>query len=137
MGLNYICATAERFYAVSTVLANMISHLLEQPSIRLLKHIVRCYLRLSDNLRAREALRQCLPDPLRDNSFAHNIKDDLTVKRWLNSLLYNIGTAGATPTSSATTTTAATGGAQSSHLSSSDILLSSSGPPGAVTDHSS
>jgi CCR4-NOT transcription complex subunit 9 len=51
MGLNYICATAERFYAVSTVLSNMVAVLVEQPSTRLLKHIVRCYLRLSDNLR--------------------------------------------------------------------------------------
>ena len=76
MGLNYICATAERFYAVtnaampvayqphcanrlislgfrqvSTVLSNMVAVLVEQPSVRLLKHIVRCYLRLSDNLR--------------------------------------------------------------------------------------
>jgi CCR4-NOT transcription complex subunit 9 len=90
MGLNYVCATAERFYAVSTVLANMVLTLVEQPSIRLLKHIVRCYLRLSDNLRAREALRQCLPESLRDHTFAGHIKDDLTVKRWLSSLLYNI-----------------------------------------------
>ena len=59
-------------------------------AIRLLKHIVRCYLRLSDNLRAREALRQCLPDALRDHTFAAHIKDDLTVQRWLSSLLYNI-----------------------------------------------
>ena len=35
--------------------------LAEQPSVRLLKHIVRCYLRLSDNPRAREALRQVRP----------------------------------------------------------------------------
>lgn len=90
MGLGYICATAERFYAVSTVLSNMVNSLVEQPSIRLLKHIVRCYLRLSDNLRAREALRQCLPDSLRDATFANQVKDDLTVKRWLSSLIYNI-----------------------------------------------
>ena len=95
MGLNYVCATAERFYAVSTVLGNMVQNLLDQPSIRLLKHIVRCYLRLSDNLRAREALRQCLPEALRDNSFALHVKDDQTVKRWLNSLLYNLSNAGA------------------------------------------
>ena len=90
VGLTYVCATAERFYAVATVLANMVQALAEQPSIRLLKHIVRCYLRLSDNLRAREALRQCLPDALRDHTFAAHIKDDLTVQRWLSSLLYNI-----------------------------------------------
>ena len=65
MGLNYICATAERFYAVSTVLSNMVAVLVDIPSARLLKHITRCYLRLTDNMRAREALRQCLPDALR------------------------------------------------------------------------
>ena len=50
-GLAYICTTAERFYAVSTVLSNMVTKLLETPSVRLLKHIVRCYLRLSENER--------------------------------------------------------------------------------------
>lgn len=93
-GLDYICATAERFYAVSvhswrghlgfltwaacgfisslasclvliltvlpcdyvlfqvsTVLSGMVAKLLEGPSVRLLKHIVRCYLRLSEHPR--------------------------------------------------------------------------------------
>lgn len=51
VGLRYICATAERFYAVGSVLATMVASLAEQPSTRLLKHIIRCYLRLSDNQR--------------------------------------------------------------------------------------
>lgn len=82
-GLAYICATAERFYAVSTVLANLVGALVDQPSARLLKHIVRCFLRLSDNSRAREALRQCLPDALRDSTFSNCLRDDVTTKRWL------------------------------------------------------
>lgn len=89
-GLEYICQTAERFYAVSTVLGNMVAVLVESPSVRLLKHVVRCYLRLSDNLRAREALRQCLPDALRNNTFITVLKDDVSVKRWLTQLLFNI-----------------------------------------------
>ena len=64
--------------------------LVEQPSARLLKHLVRCYLRLSDNSRAREALRQCLPEPLRDVTFSGCLKDDVTTKRWLTQLLFNI-----------------------------------------------
>ncbi|KAJ3211763.1 hypothetical protein HDU82_005007 [Entophlyctis luteolus] len=83
MGLAYICQTYERFYAVGTVLSQLVLQLVEQPSVRLLKHVVRCYLRLSDNPRAKEALRQCLPDPLRDNTFASILKDDLTTKRCL------------------------------------------------------
>jgi len=89
-GLAYICATAERFYAVSTVLGNLVATLVEQPSARLLKHIVRCYLRLSDNARAREALRQCLPDALRDTTFQGCLKDDVITKRWLTQLLFNM-----------------------------------------------
>lgn len=75
-GLSHICATPERFYAVSgidrsrrtsslylaiskcvsseqvsNVLAGMVTKLLENPSVRLLKHIVRCYLRLSEHTR--------------------------------------------------------------------------------------
>ena len=49
--------------------------------MRLLKHIVRCYLRLSDNPRAREALRQCLPDLLRSPQFTACLKDDPTTCR--------------------------------------------------------
>lgn len=51
VGLEYICATAERFFAVAGILSNMIIALAEQPSARLLKHIIRCFLRLSENLR--------------------------------------------------------------------------------------
>jgi len=87
IGLGYICATAERFYAVSTVLSNMVGVLVHQPSVRLLKHIVRCYLRLSDNARAREALRQCLPPALQDDTFSGALRDDVTVKKWLTQLL--------------------------------------------------
>lgn len=83
MGLNYICATAERFYAVSTVLSNMVSALVENPSARLLKHIIRCYQRLAENSRARDALRSCLPTALRDNTFAGTLKDDATTQKWL------------------------------------------------------
>lgn len=58
-GLTYICHTYERFYAVGTVLSNMVAQLVETQVVRLLKHVVRCYLRLSDNLRY--ASRHLLP----------------------------------------------------------------------------
>ncbi|KAL6586195.1 hypothetical protein OROMI_002839 [Orobanche minor] len=44
VGLEYICTTAERFFVVGRVLANMVAALAEQPSSCLLKHIIRCYL---------------------------------------------------------------------------------------------
>jgi len=91
VGLNYVCATAARFFAVSAVLGSMVQLLTEQPSVRLLKHIIRCYLRLSDNPRARDALKHCLPEQLRDLQFTSCLKDDLATKRWLAQLLLNVG----------------------------------------------
>lgn len=90
LGLQYICQTYERFYAVGAVLANMVSTLVETQAVRLLKHVVRCYLRMSDNPRAREALRACLPEPLRDGTFGGLLKGDLVTKRCLQTLLVNL-----------------------------------------------
>ncbi|XP_015886825.1 uncharacterized protein LOC107421967 isoform X2 [Ziziphus jujuba] len=91
VGLDYICTTAERFLAVGRVLGNMVAALADNPSSRLLKHIIRCYLRLTDNLRACEALRNCLPDMLRDATFNECLREDPTTRRWLQQLLHNTG----------------------------------------------
>ncbi|KAG5578882.1 hypothetical protein H5410_049509 [Solanum commersonii] len=90
VGLDYICTTAERFFAVARVLGNMVSTLAEQPSSRLLKHIIRCYLRLSDNPRACDALRGCLPDILGDTTFQSCLRDDPMTRRWLQQLLHSV-----------------------------------------------
>jgi CCR4-NOT transcription complex subunit 9 len=50
-GLEYICATYDRFYAVTKVLNSVVASLEEEPSPRLIKHVTRCYLSLSDNPR--------------------------------------------------------------------------------------
>jgi CCR4-NOT transcription complex subunit 9 len=91
-GLEYICATYERFCNVAIVLEKMVVNLSKEPSARLLKHVVRCYLRLSDNHRAKEALRQCLPDQLKDTTFAPVLREgsDQTTKRWLAQLVKNL-----------------------------------------------
>lgn len=87
---------------MAQVLSVMVNVLVEMQAVRLLKHVVRCYLRLSDhpkspsspsndaNGRAREALKSCLPDPLRNASFAQVLKDDTSTKRCLAQLLYNL-----------------------------------------------
>ncbi|EGR29075.1 hypothetical protein IMG5_163650 [Ichthyophthirius multifiliis] len=90
-GLNYICQTAERFFAVSTVLQSMIEDLIqnEKDDQRLLRHIIRCYQRLSDNPRANEALKKILPNNFKDPNWKL-IKDE-TVKKWHINLLQNLG----------------------------------------------
>ncbi|XP_017764413.1 PREDICTED: cell differentiation protein RCD1 homolog [Eufriesea mexicana] len=91
-GLSYICQTYDRFSHVAMILGKMVLSLAKDPSARLLKHVVRCYLRLSDNPRALLALRQCLPDQLRDNTFATCLQEDASTKHWLNQLLKNLET---------------------------------------------
>ena len=92
-GLNYVCQTFERYYAVSSVFAAMTESLVDQPSLRLLKHVVRCYLALSSNARAREALSQSngLPDAFKRGSFNVVLKDDPTTRQWLDQVLLNCG----------------------------------------------
>lgn len=92
MGLQYVCQTYERFYAVSAVLASVVQQLviMEPPSPRLLKHVVRCYLRLSDDPRARESLRQVLPEPLRDATFSSVLRHDQSTRRCLTQLIMQL-----------------------------------------------
>lgn len=51
VGLDYVCATAERYFAVGRVLDIVLESLEKQPSPRLLKIIIPCYARLSSNPR--------------------------------------------------------------------------------------
>lgn len=89
-GLTYICHTYDRFSHVAMILGKTVLNLAQEPSPRLLKHVIRCYLRMSDNPRAREALRQCLPDQLRDGTFAPCLQEDKSTSHWLAQLLTNL-----------------------------------------------
>lgn len=99
-GLYYICSNYERFHTVASVFSKMIYQLnspmnkqnshSSNSSGRLLKHIIRCYMRLSDNLEARKALATILPEPLKDGTFIPMLKDDNATKKCLTLLLSNI-----------------------------------------------
>ncbi|XP_047260225.1 CCR4-NOT transcription complex subunit 9-like [Capsicum annuum] len=88
--LSYICTTPELFFAVVQVLGIMVGALAEQPSSILLKHIIRCYLRLSYNRRACDVLRTHLPLILRDTTFSSRLSEDCVTKKWLQQLLDNV-----------------------------------------------
>ena len=80
-GLNYLCETAERFLAVSTVLNNMvITQIHEKPSTRLLKHIIKCYNRLTENPRAQLALGQNMPEIVKEKRLIENQLDENSKK---------------------------------------------------------
>jgi len=89
-GLNYVCQTYERFSHVAMVLGKMVITLSKEPSARLLKHVIRCYSRLSDNTRALQALVQCLPDQLKDDTFKNLLDDDRSTKTYWRALMRNL-----------------------------------------------
>ncbi|XP_059450784.1 cell differentiation protein rcd1-like [Corylus avellana] len=93
-GLKYCCAFAQRFYAVDHALQNMLENLAEEPSHQLLRHIIGCYLRLSQSPRACDVLRYSLPTRLRDPTTVNLLRDDPTAMGWLQQLFYNMSNTG-------------------------------------------
>jgi len=85
-GLSYVCNTAERFQAVNSVLSNMLAN---NPSTRLLKHIIRCYSRIVENHRAKSVLRENIPPILLEKSFVEGL--DEGSKKWLQVFLKSLG----------------------------------------------
>ena len=55
-------------------------------ALRLLKHAVRCYMRLSENDNARTALKNTLPTELKDSTFADSLKRDEILASWVAKL---------------------------------------------------
>ena len=86
-GRDYVCQTYGRFHHVADVLAKLIEQVAQGLSSRPLKHVIRCYLGLSENPRAKQALRMILPEQLRDNTFASLLNEDRSTRQILNQLL--------------------------------------------------
>merc|ERR1711971_559317 len=96
-GLNYVCKTSDRFFAISQVLTKMIQGAgknskmekegeKKKPSKKLIKHVVRCYLRLCDDNRAYLALHSVLPKYLQSTAVEVLIGDDESCLKWLKQL---------------------------------------------------
>ncbi|CAN6252108.1 unnamed protein product [Urochloa humidicola] len=83
VGLQHVCATLECFFQAASVLANMVIALTEQPSTRLLKHVICCYLRLTDDPIACTALQTHLPEALRNGTFDNWLRDDPAARNFL------------------------------------------------------
>lgn len=80
----------------------MVTKLAETPSVRLLKHVVRCYLRLSEHIKARDALKLTLPEALKDHTFSSVLGSEEAVLRWLSMLIKNLNNSdGVAPASNA------------------------------------
>ncbi|KAM7537481.1 hypothetical protein Aperf_G00000072407 [Anoplocephala perfoliata] len=86
-GLEYICQTYDRFSHVSSILNAMVGQLVRERSIRLLKHVIRCYQRLADNPRACEALSKCFPTAFVDGTFTELLAEEPATQRSLSLLI--------------------------------------------------
>lgn len=60
VGLAYICQTHERFAHVAAVLGKVVIYLARDWSLRLMKHVIRCYLRLCDDPRSVPVFCLCI-----------------------------------------------------------------------------
>ncbi|CAI9098632.1 OLC1v1035311C1 [Oldenlandia corymbosa var. corymbosa] len=92
VGLDYVCVNAERLLFFIRVLGSVVGELVnERPSLKILKRIIGCYLRLSDNPMACEALRvDGLPDVLKDDTFNGCLREDPSTRKYLLELLYRV-----------------------------------------------
>eukprot|EP01132_Coremiostelium_polycephalum_P010801 gene10801-13222_t len=92
-GLNYFTQSGSRLQSLFFSLNSMIEAMLPtHMSSRLLKHIVRCYLRLSDSSKARESLPSAMPECFSNgqlNEFLQK-EGDVIVKRWFTQLMGNV-----------------------------------------------
>nr|XP_043630196.1 cell differentiation protein rcd1-like [Erigeron canadensis] len=89
-GQRYCGTFPERFYAVSNVLANTIDQFPGKPPSQLLKHILTCFMRLTDVSRARDALSKCYPAKLRDPAYINFACEDMAVRRLADQVLHNV-----------------------------------------------
>ncbi|TVU41175.1 hypothetical protein EJB05_14674 [Eragrostis curvula] len=89
-GLTFFCATADRFFNVASVLATMVHALVEKPSTKVLKLVIRCYLRLTYNNKALVVLRLTIPEALKDGTFDNCLRDDHATVQCLQQLLHRL-----------------------------------------------
>lgn len=94
-GLNYVCQTTERYNAVAQILKVMIEELdkksfngEEKQEKKMYQRIVRCFLRLSENTKANETLKQFIPQSfIQGNQL---IKEDKQISKWHYQLMINL-----------------------------------------------
>ena len=94
-GLLYVCQTEERLLALAQILKDIIEDIAKDKDTRadkdgqrLLRHIMRCLLRLSENPSANERLAEYIPDCIRNPN--NNVIKDEQVRKWYFSLMKNL-----------------------------------------------
>ncbi|TYJ27750.1 hypothetical protein E1A91_A07G210200v1 [Gossypium mustelinum] len=94
-GLKYCFILAERYLSVSQCLGKLVENLTEDDAEnlpQLLKNIIGCYLRLSENKRTRPQLSSYFPWKFLDHKYANIIRSDPKVLADLRQLVCNLRT---------------------------------------------
>ncbi|KAI3497277.1 hypothetical protein L1887_39771 [Cichorium endivia] len=89
-GQQYCGTFPERFYAVAQVLITTVDQFTGKPPLQLLKHVLNCFLRLSEVSRACDALSKCYPAKLRDPGYLNFACEDPHVRRLADQVLHNV-----------------------------------------------
>lgn len=92
-GLLYVCQTEERLLALAQILKDIIEDIARDTRAgkdgqRLLRHIMRCLLRLSENSNANERLAEYIPNCIRNPN--NGVITDDQVRKWYMSLMKNL-----------------------------------------------
>ncbi|XP_012489420.1 cell differentiation protein rcd1 isoform X2 [Gossypium raimondii] len=94
-GLKYCFVLAERYLSVSQCLGKLVENLSEDDAENLphlLKNIIGCYLRLSENERTRPQLSSYIPWKLLDGKYANIVRSDPMALADLRQLVCNLRT---------------------------------------------
>lgn len=96
-GLLYVCEKEDKMFALAQILKDIIEDIAKEAKSsdkdgkdgqRLLRHIIRCLLRLSENPYANERLADFIPDCIKSPN--NTVIKDEQVRKWYLSLLKNI-----------------------------------------------
>ncbi|PVZ99383.1 hypothetical protein BB558_004597 [Smittium angustum] len=96
-GYHYVVSHSKRLKTVVMILNNVVTQLVETQSLRLLKSVTKCYLRLADDPSSRQYLQANLPEFFQDGTFSSFVTEDATYRKLLFQLLYKISNTSAIP----------------------------------------
>ncbi|KAJ1820494.1 RNA-binding protein, CCR4-NOT complex subunit Rcd1 [Coemansia sp. RSA 2671] len=89
-GFNYVTSHPKRLHTVLVILNNVINQMVVAPSGRLLKSVTKCLIRLADNPKACEEMREGVSENLRDSTFAQVLAEDVSYRRLVYQLIIKL-----------------------------------------------
>jgi CCR4-NOT transcription complex subunit 9 len=86
-GLSYICQTEQRLNALLDHFESIL-YLPSEPgkATRILKHTIRCYLRLTEDERGLKVLQKRCPEDILHDGIIEHIKDDSTTIKFIQEI---------------------------------------------------